>query len=225
MLAAADRFGATLAGGDTTSGPGPACVTVTALGEPMPGGPVTRGGARPGDVLAVTGRLGGSLRPAGGGRHLRPEPRLREIEWLLRLAGGGLRAAMDLSDGLAMDLPRLARESGVGAAVEAGRVPVSASALELARLETAKDARSGLARETAVRHALRDGEDFELLLALAPEAWEKVSAAWPPSSDGTRKTLAPVTRIGTFNRNRQIRLLWPDGRKEPLSGGYEHLFD
>lgn len=144
----AARHACALLGGDTNVAAGPLVLAVTALGRPGPGGVVTRAGARVGDVLSVTGPLGGSR----DGRHLRPEPRLAEG---LALARAGLaHAMMDISDGLSRDLPRLARASGVGATIDAAAVPIHA------------DAGGDLAR------ALHEGEDFELLVAhaaLGPE--------------------------------------------------------
>jgi thiamine-monophosphate kinase len=112
---------------------------------------VTRAGARPGDLLSVTGPLGGSL----GGRHLDFVPRVREARVLASL--GVPRAMMDLSDGLSTDLPRLCRASGVGARLRADRLPIHPDA--------------GAAPppgRSPLEHALDDGEDFELLLAHAP---------------------------------------------------------
>lgn len=235
MLACADRHGVFLVGGDTTGGDGPASVAVTALGEPMPGGPVLRSGARPGDVLAVTGSLGGSL----AGRHLRPVPRLAEMEALLRIAGRGLRAAMDISDGLAMDLPRLAKESGVGAELDAGAIPISSAARRLARADlVAPDGPDGIdgidgpdgkksgpvaVASRALERALRDGEDFELLLAFSPRAWKRTQSAWEALRREGGNRLAPLTAIGRATAH-PGECFFKNARGEPLplSGGYEH---
>lgn len=216
-LAAASReYGVTVVGGDTVAAPAGTFVAVTVIGEPLPGGPLLRSGARPGDVLAVTGELGGSIR----GRHLRPVPRLREVAALMdrlyRTGNPALlpHAAMDISDGLALDLSRLCRESGVGAEIEAAAVPVAAAARELA-VETGK---------TPLAHALTDGEDFELLLALPAAGWELFAASGertskPAGTDGG----APFTRIGRIVEGSEIALLGKDGRRSPLAPeGYEH---
>jgi thiamine-monophosphate kinase len=131
---------------------------VTVAGWVRQGKALRRDGARPGDRLFVSGSLGGSAlglsRLLGGGsgqaaavrRHLFPEPRLA----LGRLLGGRLKAsaAMDLSDGLSMDLMRLARASGVGAEIDAAAVPVF--------------------RGASLAQALHGGEEYELLFAVRP---------------------------------------------------------
>lgn len=150
---ASRTFGVPCAGGDTNVAAGPLVLAVTVVGLPGPMGMLTRSGARVGDVLSVTGPLGGSLL----GRHLRAEPRVREAQVLAALRVP--HAMMDVSDGLSRDLPRLCLASGVGARLEAARVPVHADAL-----------RAADGRRSALEHALDDGEDFELLVAHAPLA-------------------------------------------------------
>lgn len=146
---AAGELGCPCLGGDTNTADGPLVLSVTAVGEPGPMGVVSRAGARVGDLLSVTGPLGGSL----AGRHLRPRPRVSEA---LALAEAGVpHAMMDLSDGLSRDLPRLCRASGVGARIDAAHLPLHA------------DARGTPAR-TPLEQGLHDGEDFELLLSHAP---------------------------------------------------------
>lgn len=149
FLRAADREECAVIGGDISSLPeGSAVVlTCTALGRaerPAPG----RAGARPGDLLLVTGRLGGAQR---SGRHLAPQPRI--AEGLRLVERYRPHAMMDLSDGLATDLPRLLRASGVGARIALDRLPRAA----------------GLdATLAGYAAAVADGEDHELLAALAP---------------------------------------------------------
>jgi len=111
---------------------------------------VYRSGARPGDVLLVTGRLGGSLK---SGRHLRFRPRLREAQALT--AHAKLHAMMDLSDGLGPDLLKLCEASGVSAILESARIPRNAGC--------------------SLDQALNDGEDFELLIAAAPRDAERLT--------------------------------------------------
>jgi len=136
-------------GGDTNSADGPLVLSVTALGRPGPAGVLSRSGARVGDVLSVTGPLGGS----GHGRHLTFTPRVREALALARHRVP--HAMMDLSDGLSSDLPRLCRSSGVGALVHTEALPVHADT-------------GGASTRTPGERALHDGEDFELLVAHAP---------------------------------------------------------
>ena len=138
----ARRFGMAIVGGDTVRSPR-IVVDVAILGTVRPKDLTLRSGARVGDLVYVTGRLGGSYR---SGRHARFLPRLREAQVLL----GRIRvhALMDLSDGLASDLWQMSRASRVTLRVEASRIPVARAA-------------------RTVYHALMDGEDFELLFAVS----------------------------------------------------------
>lgn len=144
----ARHFGVRLAGGDTVSaGAGVLALAVTATGHLPPGTrPWLRSGAGVGDLLAVSGALGGAQQ----GRHLAPTPRA-DLVSELRVAGTAVHAAMDLSDGLALDLPRLLEASGVGAAINGCDVPIHRDVPE---------------QGDRLLAALTDGEDFELLLAL-----------------------------------------------------------
>jgi thiamine-monophosphate kinase len=143
-----ERCGAALVGGDLTALPQGFAASLS-VGGLVRGEGLRRSEARVGETLFVTGPLGGSR----AGRHLRFEAR---IEWGLALVERcGVRAAMDVSDGLALDLSRFAAASGVGAWIEAERVPIHLDAHELARV----DGRS------ALEHALADGEDHELLFS------------------------------------------------------------
>ncbi len=137
----ARRFDLAIVGGDTVRAP-QVVVDVAILGMVKRGRLVLRSGARVGDSVFVTGRLGGSL---SSGRHARFIPRLREAQALIRRVR--VHAMMDLSDGLASDLWQLSRASRVVLRVEATRVPIARAARTL-------------------HHALMDGEDFELLFAV-----------------------------------------------------------
>ncbi len=144
--------GAELVGGDLAGAPGPAALSVTATGvlegrQRPPG----RDRARPGQVLVLTGKVGGS----GLGRHLRFTPRIAEGR---RLFAAGATAMMDVSDGLAWDLWRLARAAGVS--IELRRVPLHRDAHRAAK-------RSG---RDPLDHALHDGEDHELVATLPRRA-------------------------------------------------------
>jgi len=158
MREAADAFNVPLVGGDTNSWDGPLAISVTMLGEATPRGPVLRSGARVGDSILVTGVLGGSIL----GHHLDFTPRVREALRLHELAD--LHAMIDISDGLAMDLHHLCEESRCGAVVFADAIPISTAASEVA----ARDGRSPL------DHALSDGEDFELVFAVAAKDAERL---------------------------------------------------
>jgi thiamine-monophosphate kinase len=138
-------FDCVIVGGDTATWDARLAITVAVLGRSAGVTPLRRDGARPGEGVYVTGALGGSI----FGRHLSFVPRVREARALA--AAHTISAMMDLSDGLAADLPRLCAASGVGAVIDAAAVPVHADV-----------ARHGDAR-SALEHALGDGEDYELL--------------------------------------------------------------
>ena len=152
----ARAFQFSLVGGETSgAAPGaPVSLNVTLLGEVEADRCVLRSGARPGDALLVTGRLGGSFR---SGRHLRVHPRVFEARWLVQHHRPS--AMMDLSDGLGKDLPRLAAASGVGWRLDLHRVPRQ--------------------RGCTVAAALGDGEDFELLFALPRRRLAGLLRDWP----------------------------------------------
>ncbi len=135
-------WGCPLAGGDIASVDGPTVLTVTILGAPHPvRGAVLRSGARPGDGVYVTGRIGGSL---ASGRHLTFEPRVAEGEWLCDSLGGNLTAMIDVSDGLGRDASRIGDMSGVLLEIDADSIPLHADV-------------------ASWRDAVAAGEDYELL--------------------------------------------------------------
>lgn len=174
---------------------------VFGLGEVPTGRALLRSGARPGDVLFVTGALGGSR----AGRHLRFQPRVAEGAWLL--AGRWAAAAIDLSDGLATDLRHLVQASRVGADLDPARIPISAAARRL------KD------ELTPLEHALRDGEDFELLFAARRARVPALIKAW------RRAFKTPLTAIGAITRQQGEIRLRAVGQpvRHLLVGGYEHF--
>lgn len=193
----ARQFGVTVNGGDISSAPADLAAHLTLVGE-APARPLLRTGARPGDWIYVTGALGGSIL----GRHTSFEPRLAEGRWLA--ARHSVRCMIDVSDGIAKEL-RLLTPTGCRASIDPGAVPVSAAAHRHAKSTGC----------TALEHALTDGEDFELLFAVAPgrtalaleHAWRK--------RFGTR-----LTRIGMFVATDE-----PAAIEVDFSGlaGFEHL--
>lgn len=140
LATAARRYRVSIVGGDIAQADGVVAASLTLLGEATATRVVTRRGARVGDAICVTGTLGGSLR---SGHHYRFEPRLAEGAWLARQPG--VRAMMDVSDGLAKDLHALT-PAGAAPALDAEAIPRRTGA--------------------GVREALTDGEDYELLFAL-----------------------------------------------------------
>jgi thiamine-monophosphate kinase len=171
---AARRFSVSIVGGETARSAGPLFINVALTGKVARGRCVLRSGGRPGDALYVTGRLGGSL----AGKHLDFIPRLDAAQWLTE--NFRLRAMMDLSDGLEADLPRLAEASGCGFELWEERIPRT--------------------RGCTVAQALNDGEDYELLFAIAAGASGGLEASW-------RKQFSklPLTRIGVLTRQAVIK--------------------
>jgi len=158
--ARARALGAELVGGDLCARKGPALLSVSAYGELARGQrPPARSRARAGELVLLSGPVGGSLL----GRHLRIEPR---IALGRALAAAGASALMDVSDGLALDLGRIARAAHVRIELELERVPVHRDAQRRART-------SG---QSALAHALADGEDHELIATLTPARWRAHAA-------------------------------------------------
>ena len=149
---AARKFGVTVAGGEMSRQPHGIAVSVALTGVAPGGRFVRRSGGRPGDLLFVTGRLGGSI----AGHHLDFVPRLNEGRWLAEKARAN--AMMDVSDGLGSDLPRLARACGCGFEVDLASLP--------------------LRKGAGIHAALTDGEDYELLFAIPPRRAAAVLQAW-----------------------------------------------
>jgi thiamine-monophosphate kinase len=216
MARAARRFGLVLAGGDTAKHPTVA-INITVIGEAPHGRAVLRSGARPGDVLCVSGRLGAAqlglelfLRGLHRERrwrallqtHLYPPLRLALGQ---QLARHGIASAMiDTSDGLSTDLAHICVASGVGARVFAGRIPA-------VRVPEGLRARSFDAFELA----LHGGEDYELLFTVPRRRLKKL----PRSFRGVR-----ITPIGEIVRGRSIVLVGKDARESPLTPrGWDHF--
>jgi len=203
MSRLARRHGVAIVGGETTVAPGGLFLSVAVLGWVRRGSAVLRSGAAAGDALFVTGELGGSLR---SGRTLTFEPRLAEGRWLAE--NFAIHAMMDLSDGLATDLRRLLQASKVGAEIRAASVPLSRAARE--------GARSG--GRSARAAAWTDGEDFELLLAVASSEAVRLRDAWRERFGATR-----LTCIGKVMAEPTIVLWDEDGRRPMTGNGYIHF--
>jgi thiamine-monophosphate kinase len=149
---AANRFKVIMVGGETSSTPGPAVISVSVVGFVERDRCVSRGGGKVGDDLFVTGRLGGAMKQ----KHLQFVPRIAESRWLTK--NFSIHAMIDLSDGLGADLPRLARASRVGFTVDAENLP--------------------LTRGAKIDDAISEGEDYELLFAISPRDRTRLPREW-----------------------------------------------
>jgi thiamine-monophosphate kinase len=201
ILSTAARYDVAIAGGDTNSWEGTLAISITALGEVQPGREWRRSGARPGDRILVTGTFGGSIL----GKHLAVSPRIHEARWLADHAE--IHAAIDVSDGLSLDLSRMAEASHCGAVLDLSAIPIAKAADQLAREKNDS--------VTALTHALSDGEDFELILAVSAGEAERLEREQPLD--------IPLTDVGHFCNEPGLWGLEIDGICSPLTPrGWEH---
>jgi thiamine-monophosphate kinase len=176
FLDLADAHGVALVGGDTTRGP--LTVSVQILGHVPHGTALRRSGAQAGDLLAVSGTLGDAAAGLAMLKNSPPSAGRRDVEELIRRfdhaeprvqlglsARGIATAAMDLSDGLVGDLPKLAQASGLAARVSVERLPLSAAM------------RAAVSAKQAIDWALAGGDDYELLLAVPAARFAELKAA------------------------------------------------
>lgn len=211
LLRLADKFGAKLAGGDTAESPGGILADIVVLGSVPVGRAILRSGAKPGDLIYVSGQLGGSAATVRGmmakperklnaryfSQHFSPEPRLA-VGRVLREKGIA-SAMIDLSDGLSTDLTHICDESGVGAELQVEAIP-------LARVGKP-------AQEVDLNLALHGGEDYELLFTAPP------GKRVPSGIAGV-----PITQIGHITRGRKVFLVNARGvRRKLVALGWEHF--
>lgn len=215
---AARKFGLVIAGGDTTLNE-TVIVSITVVGEIRAGQAITRGGARPGDLICVSGSLGEAqlglemLRskryPRAGvaarnvqqhallRKHLYPEPRLALGQWLAenRLA----TAMIDVSDGLSTDLGHICESSGVGARLFAEKIPTAEPAKLRGTLMRPRPMRKhrGTLKARGLELALHAGEDYELLFTVTPRAAKRL-----PQKHRT----TPLAIIGEITTRKSVEL-------------------
>lgn len=213
------EFGVNIVGGDTVSCPAAVVINVSVVGEVDPSLVVRRSGAKPGDVVAVTGKLGSS----GGGldlllqgdweqydfawplvtAHLTPFPQVKAGQ---RLAALGATSMNDISDGLASEVNEIAAASGVGICVQAADIPVADELQQAAALY----------QKTALDYALYGGEDYQLVFTMDKYAFARLR---------TEDIGVAVTAIGTVKEKAfGVQLLGPHGAAMPLEPrGYNHF--
>jgi thiamine-monophosphate kinase len=212
---AASEFGVTIVGGNVSGAATPS-ITLTLIGEANKDGILTRSAAKPGEKIAVTGHLGAS---AAGQRmlsedisfgfetarfltraHSRPQPRVAEGQIL---ASSGVRAAIDISDGLLLDLGHICEASQVGATVQADRLPIHS--MTRAAFE-----------EEALNLALAGGEDYELLFTADQQTIEAIQ----------ERIACPTTIIGEITSGGSKEVTVVDEKGYPLSPsqkGWDHF--
>ena len=206
----ADRCHVQIIGGDTNCWDGPLVIGATVIGLVKSSDAVWRiNGASPGDAIFVSGQFGGSIL----GHHLSFEP---AVELANRLAETEIvSAATDASDSLASDLNAMAVASNCGAQVVLDQIPVAEAAFDLARSSGESGNDSGSVNQKALEHALTDGEDFGLILAISQN---QVAAIEQDEWLRTR-----LTRIGTFIDRPGLWSVQPDGALEAMAPeGYDH---
>lgn len=207
FFALAERYGVELIGGDTTRGE-LRTLSVTAIGEVPPGLALTRGAARAGDDVWVSGELGGAslalVHPeiaAAAERLRRPEPRVELGERLRHLA----HAAIDVSDGLAGDLAHILERSGAGAMIEYQRIPRGKYFAALDKPDLERDC------------VLSGGDDYELLFSAPREHRAEIEALAPELG-------LALTRIGEIRRGAaQLEVLDAKGKPIAYRGGFDHF--
>ena len=202
MLKLAKEFGVSIVGGDLSRGP---CwmIAVSIFGNLPFGKGVLRKGARPGDLICVTGDLGGSI----ARKHLVFVPRVREGRFLAKT---GAHAMIDISDGLIQDLTHVLHASKVGGELWLEKIPVSRTADQISRGNAKK----------ALLHALTDGEDFELLFTISERRFKRLKLLWQ------RRFQTQISVIGRIVSGKSKLFFVRDSRKVHLSlrkMGYQHF--
>ncbi len=235
LIARAGELNLDLVGGNLSASPGPMVLAVSILGSSLDGELLTRSGARPGDLLFVSGKMGAAseglellreglvMSAAGAVRvpnslrggpvplaetclraQMDPEPRIALGQFLSRAKAAS--ACIDLSDGMAKDLPRLCLASGVGARIEERFLPIHPAVLAWERIRG----------RPPLEQALSGGEDYELLFTVGNE---------DALSEYSDREQVPITCIGKATEAREgIRLVLREGTERILTdGGWDHF--
>ncbi len=200
----AKEHGVSITGGETTSTSVDLFVSVAMTGVVEKDSFVSRSGAQPGDAIFVSGDLGGSIE----GRHLTFDPRLKEGKWLAE--NFDIHAMMDLSDGLATDLPRLLECSKVGAEIHATSIPVHRDA----KIRN----RDGKSSKPPRAAALTDGEDYELLIVLPASKAVELLDSWRQTFPETN-----LSCIGKILDTPGLLIRDENGIKALNAHGYVHF--
>ena len=199
LLSLADEYTLTIAGGDFTVASSPLSLSVTLAGTPPGAGTWLRSGAQAGDAIVVTGTLGGSILD----KHMSFRPRVDEARTIAEHCQ--VHAATDISDGLLRDLGNIAEASGLAVHLELDAIPVSPAAELRAR-------ESGL---PPLEHALADGEDFELLMAISQA--EAVSLLEEQPID------CGLSCIGSFHAGDGLHTIDTNGDRQRVEPrGFQH---
>lgn len=205
MSALARKYDVAIVGGETTRTLGSILLSVAVIGSVSKGGCILRSGAMPGDAIFVSGTLGGSQT----GKHLDFEPRLVEGQWLA--ARGTVHAMIDLSDGLSTDLRHILDASGVGAELLAEAIPISDAAKKRARYMADPKA-------SALRAALTEGEDFELLFTVSASDAVPLLDAWK-----VRFPHVKLSCIGKITAEHGLKIRDRRGTRPVDEHGYVHF--
>jgi thiamine-monophosphate kinase len=223
MRAEADRFGMLIVGGNITRSPAGVYSDITLLGRVRPEHLLLRSGARPGDKLLVTDRVGdaytglhlvfnprlpvaAAVREKLITRYMEPEPRLPEAAVIAR--SGTATAMIDVSDGLYGDIGHLCEQSRVGVRVWAEHLPVTPEARQVAEAM----------QQSVWQMALEGGDDYGLCFTARPEAVDDLVASVK------RETGTPLAVIGEMLPAEQGRwLVLPDGQEIPLGKSWQHF--
>jgi thiamine-monophosphate kinase len=204
MNALATRHRVAVVGGETTTNPERMLISVAVLGTVAKDRCILRSGAKAGDAIFVSGELGGS--PSG--KHLDFEPRLAEAEWLAE--NFSIHAMMDISDGLAGDLPHMLNRSNVGAELLSDAIPVSRAAKLAARAKPPA--------KPPLLAAMTDGEDFELLFTIASHDAVPLLDAWKARFPELR-----LSCIGKINAKKGLTIRDKKGIQPLNVHGYVHF--